>query len=58
MMEKNIRVALENDEPRAIILSVKVDENPDRNTIDVTVVFKPINGFAAESVEIILERLR
>jgi phage baseplate assembly protein W len=55
---KNIRVTLDNHEPRADIIDIRVDVDYDKNTINVTIVFKPINSLESQTVNVILERIR
>ena len=49
---------LNNCEPRADVIDVRVTASPDQNTLDVTIVFTPINTIAQETVELELERIR
>ena len=58
MIQKNIALALQNYEPRILLLDVRVRAATDLNTLGVTVVFKPINEIETQTVNVILERVR
>ena len=55
---KNITIALDNYEPRAIVDAVVVKASVDQNALDVTVIFRIRNQEDAITAEITLERLR
>ena len=57
-LEKNIRLAIQNSEPRARILSLNIDNKPDQNTIDVRLEFQVITTRENVSLELTLDRLR
>jgi phage baseplate assembly protein W len=55
---KNIRQALDNYEPRAIIDEIKSDFYEDRNAINVTITFRIKNNAEPISVNVLLDRVR
>jgi phage baseplate assembly protein W len=55
---KNIRQALDNYEPRAIIDEIKSDFYEDRNAINVTITFRIKNDAEPISVNVLLDRVR
>ena len=55
---KNIRTALDNYEPRAIIDEIKSDCYEDRNAINVTITFRIKNDAEPISVNVLLDRVR
>lgn len=57
-INRYIRTALKNYEPRAIVQRVIVQSSPDYNQIWVTVEFRIINTTETVSVEVDLTRLR
>lgn len=57
-MERNIRETINNFEPRADIMTVKVNDVPDRNGIDVTIKFRVVNQTDPVSVNFFVERIR
>lgn len=57
-IEDNIISAINRFEPRAKILNVLANSNPDRNTIDVSIVFQVVNTQEEVSLSIVLARLR
>ena len=57
-MEVQIKNAVTNFEPRAIIQEVKAAPNPDRNSIFVRVIFRIASTSETVAVETTLSRLR
>ena len=57
-MTKDIRTALRNYEPRAIIDDVKVKSLPDKNSLNVTIIFRVRNVQTPFRVNVLLERIR
>jgi hypothetical protein len=57
-MEIQIKNAVTNFEPRAIIQEVKAAPNPDRNSIFVRVIFRIASTSETVAVETTLSRLR
>ena len=55
---KNIRTALDNYEPRAIIDDIVSDFYEDRNAINVTITFRIKNDAEPISVNVLLDRVR
>ena len=55
---KNIRQALDNYEPRAIIDEIVSDFYEDRNAINVTITFRIKNDAEPISVNVLLDRVR
>jgi|TARA_R110000796_G_scaffold1950_5_gene7854 phage baseplate assembly protein W len=55
---KNIRQALDNYEPRAIIDDIKSDFNQDGNAVNVTIIFRIENDANPISVNVLLDRVR
>ena len=55
---KNIRQALDNYEPRAIIDEIKSDFYEDQNAINVTITFRIKNDAEPISVNVLLDRVR
>lgn len=58
MIEKSIRDAIYNHEPRVDLLDVKVAYTPENNGVYVTVYFKLKNTQTPLTVNLILERTR
>jgi phage baseplate assembly protein W len=54
----NIRQALDNYEPRAIIDEIKSDFFQDQNAINVTITFRVRNDVNPISVNVLLDRVR
>ena len=54
----DVRVAMENYEPRAELLNVGVYSDPDSNEIRINVVFRPVNSTTPTNAVITLERAR
>ena len=50
--------AINRHEPRAVALSVIAISDPDRNSVDVTIVFRVVNTQEEVSLSIALARLR
>tara|TARA_B110000914_G_C15191178_1_gene321844 strand:- start:88 stop:531 length:444 start_codon:yes stop_codon:yes gene_type:complete len=57
-IEDNIISAINRFEPRAKILNVLANSNPDRNAVDVSIVFQVVNTQEEVSLSIVLARLR
>ena len=57
-VEKNIRQALDNYEPRAIVDDITSDFNQDGNAINVTITFQIENDADPLSVNVLLNRVR
>lgn len=57
-LSKNIRTAIGNYEPRAILDEVIVKSEPDQNGLRVTVVFRLRNNAAPIQVDVFLDRVR
>ena len=55
---KNIRQALDNYEPRAIIDDIVTDFFEDQNAINVTITFRVRNNSEPISVNVLLDRVR
>ena len=55
---KNIRQALDNYEPRAIIDEIKSDFFQDENAINITITFRVRNDANPISVNVLLDRIR
>ena len=55
---KNIRQALDNYEPRAIIDEIKSDFFQDQNAINITITFRVRNDAEPISVNVLLDRVR
>jgi phage baseplate assembly protein W len=55
---KNIRQALDNYEPRAIIDEIKSDFFQDQNAINITITFRVRNDAEPISVNVLLDRIR
>ncbi len=54
----DVRIAMENYEPRAELLDVGVFSDPDSNEIRINVVFRPLNSTVPTNAVITLERAR
>jgi len=54
----NIRQALDNYEPRAIIDDIVTDFFEDQNAINVTITFRVRNNSEPISVNVLLDRVR
>jgi|SRR5210317_794264 len=57
-VSKNIRQALKNYEPRAIVDDVIVNSNEDLNSLNVTIIFRLRNSSEPIAVNVLLERVR
>jgi phage baseplate assembly protein W len=57
-IENNVISAINKFEPRARTLNVEAISNPDRNAVDVTIVFQVVNTQEEVSLSIVLARLR
>ena len=57
-ISKNIRQALDNFEPRAIVTEIKTNAHHALNGINVTITFHLKNNPNPQIVEILLERVR
>jgi phage baseplate assembly protein W len=57
-ISKNIRQALDNYEPRAIIDEIKSDFYQDENAINITITFRVRNDAEPISVNVLLDRVR
>ena len=54
----DVEFAVANYEPRVKLIEVNVKELRDTNRIEVTIVFRPINQNAIDSVSVFIERVR
>ena len=50
--------AIENYEPRARVLSIAVEQKPERNTLDASITFQVVNTQEIVTVDVSLARLR
>lgn len=57
-IETSIRRTIEANEPRVYLINVTVLPAPDQNTISVNIVFSIINSMQAQSLDVILRRVR
>ena len=57
-IKKNIQVAINNYEPRIIVNDIKVNFIEDRNSVNITVVFRLDNQSREIESTVVLERLR
>tara|TARA_Y100000004_G_scaffold189477_1_gene245145 strand:- start:1488 stop:1913 length:426 start_codon:yes stop_codon:yes gene_type:complete len=57
-MKEKIKLAIQNFEPRCDLRTVQVSANPDRNAIDIDIVFRLINGSNEVQLRTSLERTR
>jgi phage baseplate assembly protein W len=57
-MENAIKEVIANYEPRAILLRVVVNDNPDYNRLTVTITFRTKNDPTPIVLDVILERVR
>lgn len=53
-----IKVAIKNNEPRAEIISIDIEHEPDNNTVYANILFNVINKTEPVSLELILNRIR
>ena len=58
MIIRSISSLIEQYEPRAELLDVDVEERPDQNGINITIVFKIVNTTKPITLEVLVERLR
>ena len=58
IVKREIRRALENDEPRVRVLDVRVSTRRDHNEMWATIVFQPRNMASPVSVDVFLARVR
>ena len=57
-MKRMVELAITNYEPRAQVLDVIVSGDPDNNYITIKVVFSTSSRTEADTVDVILERVR
>lgn len=57
-IKTSILQALSNIEPRVIVIDVQVEPDPDNTTMDVTIIYRPINATKPVEANFTLERLR
>ena len=57
-ISKNIRQALNNFEPRAIVSEIKTNVNYDLNGLNVTITFHMKNDPNPQIIDVLLERVR
>ena len=55
---RSIRIALQNYEPRAEVINVRVDSNPDTNNLTATLKFRIFNDPEPINLDVLLERTR
>ena len=55
---RSIRIALQNYEPRAEVINVRVDTNPDTNNLTATLKFRIFNDPEPINLDVLLERTR
>ena len=55
---RSIRIALANYEPRAEVINVRVDSNPDTNNLTATLKFRIFNDPEPIDLDVLLERTR
>ena len=58
MMTEAIKNTLYNHEPRVSLLDVTVNDNPDNNSLYVSIIFKIINTEQPITVDLVLQRTR
>lgn len=57
-IKEAITQAIQNSEPRAVLLDVKAEPNPGGNELAVTIVYRPVNATQPVEVNLTLERVR
>jgi len=57
-IEEEVKILIKNFEPRAEVIRVIVKEIPDRNTLEVSILFTIINLDEPQTLNILLERIR
>jgi phage baseplate assembly protein W len=57
-IERNVNRSITNDEPRAQLMRLVVDERRDQNGVRVVIVFRPIHMVSPVTVELFLKRVR
>jgi phage baseplate assembly protein W len=55
---KNIKIALNNYEPRVTVEAVRVSAEPDENGLNISVVFRVHNNTNPITVNVFIERVR
>ena len=55
---RSIRIALQNYEPRAEVINIRVDSNPDTNNLTATLKFRIFNDPEPIDLDVLLERTR
>ena len=55
---RSIRIALQNYEPRAEVINVRVDTDPDTNNLTATLKFRILNDPEPITLDVLLERIR
>jgi phage baseplate assembly protein W len=56
--KEKIEIALKNYEPRIKVFEVAVASNPDRNSLDISIYFRLVNGSQMLDLSLSLERTR
>ena len=57
-LETSIEDVIRNYEPRAKILRIRVEPNPDNNQLTATITFEVLNMLEPVTIDVILERVR
>ena len=57
-VKKDVKAVIENYEPRAELIDVRVDAGIDSNQLAVTIVFRVVNQLAPVETTVYIERIR
>ena len=57
-LARSIQETIENHEPRAELIQIQVDPNPDEHGINISIIFRVVNIAEPETLNILLERVR
>lgn len=57
-IKDSIRRAISDHEPRVQLLDVRVNGNPDQNSLEVTIYFRAQNQADPDELSVVLERIR
>ena len=57
-MENAVVEVITNYEPRAVLLRVVINENPDMHSVTVTIAFRTKNDPTPIVLDVVLERVR
>lgn len=57
-IEMNLRRAIKNDEPRADLISISINDRPDQNGVAVRIKYRPVDRTEPVIVDVFIRRIR